>query len=94
MAKKGQNFKKYDLEFKNRVLKEYQEKASAGYLSKKYDIPIGTIYTWTAIKKKYGALGVVKKGRPTINQEKEYKERYEILKKYQDFLVSQEQKKR
>ena len=62
------------------MLKEYQEKASAGYLSKKYDIPIGTIYTWTAIKKKYGALGVVKKGRPTINQEKDYKERYEIQK--------------
>lgn len=80
MAKECQNFKKYDLEFKNRVLKEYQEKASAGYLSKKYDIPIGTIYTWTAIKKKYGALGVVKKGRPTINQEKDYKERYEIQK--------------
>jgi hypothetical protein len=94
MAKKGQKFKKYDLEFKNKVLKEYQEEASAGYLSKKYDIPIGTIFTWTTIKKKHGALGVVKKGRPTIIHEKDYKERYEILKKYQDFLVTQEQKKR
>lgn len=76
------------------VLKEYQEKASAGYLSKKYGIPVGTIRTWSFINKHRGALGVVKKGRPTINQEKDYKERYEILKKYQDFLVSQEKKKR
>jgi hypothetical protein len=31
MAKKGQNFKKFDLEFKNMGLKEYQEGLSAGY---------------------------------------------------------------
>ncbi len=94
MAKKGQKFRVYDLEFKNKVLKEYQEGASAGYLSQKYDIPTGTIFTWTTIIKKRGALGIVKKGRPTIIQEKDYKERYEILKKYQDFLVTQEPKKR
>ena len=94
MAKKGQKFKKYDLEFKNKVLKEYQEEASAGYLSKKYGIPIGTIFTWAKMNKKYGGLGIVKKGRPTIIHEKDYQERYEILKKYQDFLVTQEQKKR
>jgi transposase-like protein len=94
MAKKGQKFKSYDLEFKNKVLKEYQEGVSSGYLSRKYDIPKFTIFSWIKIKKKYGALGIVKKGRPAINQEKDYQERYEILKKFQDFLVSQEQKRK
>lgn len=94
MAKKGQKFRVYDLEFKNKVLKEYQEGASAGYLSQKYDIPTGTIFTWTTIIKKRGALGIFKRGRKNKIEEKDYKERYEILKKYLDFLVTQEPKKR
>lgn len=35
MAKKDLKFDKYDLEFKNKVLKEFLEGSSAGYLSQK-----------------------------------------------------------
>ena len=94
MAKKGQKFRRYELEFMNKVLKEYQEGLSAGYLSNKYGIPVGTIRTWSFINKHRGALGIVKRGRSIGSKAKDYKERYEILKKYQDFLGSQEQKKR
>jgi transposase-like protein len=94
MAKKNQKFRVYDLDFKNKVLKEYQEGASAGYLSQKYDIPTGTIFTWTTIIKKRGALGIAKRGRTVGLKTKDYKERYEILKKFRDSLVSQEQKRR
>jgi transposase len=94
MASKGQKFKRYNLEFKLKVLKEYREGSTEGYLSQKYNVPIGTISTWEQIAKRDGTLGVAKKGRPKDMKNKDYKERYEILKKFQDFLVKQEQKKK
>jgi hypothetical protein len=94
VAKKGQKFRKYELEFMNKVLKEYREGSSAGYLSNKYGIPVGTIRTWSFINKRRGALGIVKRGRSVGSKAKDYKERYEILKKFQGFLVSQEQKRK
>lgn len=94
MASKGQRFKRYDLEFKLKVLKEYKEGISSGYLAQKYKVPEGTIKTWGQISKRYGTLGVSIKGRPTGKMDKDFKERYKILKKFQDFLVIQEQKKK
>ena len=94
MASKGQQFKKYDLDFKKKVLKEYQEGYSAGYLSEKYSIPKGTIETWNRIAKKHGGLNVAKRGKPVGTKSKDYKERYEILKKFQDFLDKKGQEKR
>ncbi|MGE4320680.1 MAG: hypothetical protein AB7E61_04420 [Acholeplasmataceae bacterium] len=94
MASKGQRFKKYDLALKKKVLKEYNEGASQGYLSKKYDIPGGTIASWSQIEKRHGGLDVAKRGAPKGMKHKDYKERYEILKKYQDFLDNKEPKKR
>ena len=94
MANKGQKFKKYDLEFKLQVLEAYDNGSSAGYLAKKYDVPEDTIYTWDRIRKKNGSLNIVPKGRPRKIQDNNYKERYDILKKFQDFLVKQEQKKK
>jgi len=94
MASKGQKFKKYDLDLKNKVLDEYTKGYSSNYLSKKYDIPKKTIETWRVIKSKYGELEKATKGRPKGTKLKDYKERYEILKKFQDFLVKQEQKKK
>ncbi len=94
MAKKGQTFRKYDLTFKKKVLKEYRAGYSQRYLSEKYEIPEGTIDTWSQIEKKYGELGIVKKGRPKGTTNEDYKERYEILKKFQDFLDNKELKKK
>jgi len=63
-------------------------------LSRKYDIPLGTIKTWVQIEKKYGGLDIAKKGAPKGSKKKDYKERYEILKKFQDFLDNKEPKKK
>ncbi len=47
MASKGQKFKKYSLEFKDKILKEYFEGfASSRFLSEKYNISRKTIETW------------------------------------------------
>jgi transposase-like protein len=94
MASKGQKYREYDLEFKNKVLQEHKKGQSASYLAKKYDIPKNTIFTWARIERIQGALGIKKLGRPKGTKTKDYKERYEILKKFQDFLVKQEQKKK
>lgn len=94
MAKKGQTFRKYDLAFKKKVLKAYRSGYSQRYVSEKYDVPEGTIVSWSQIEKKYGGLDVVKKGAPKGSAKKDYKERYEILKKFQDFLDNKEPKKR
>ena len=94
MATKGQQYKRYDLAFKQKVLHEYRKGYSAAYLSTKYDVPSGTIETWYQITKRHGGLGIAKKVRPTGKSYKDYKERYEILKKFRDFLVSQEQKRK
>jgi len=39
MAKKGQTFQSYSLEFKGKVVKEYLEEQSKNTLSKTYNIP-------------------------------------------------------
>ena len=93
MARKGQKFKKYDLDFKLRIIKEKQTGASFSELSKTYDISKKTIETWMSILKRDGSLDVAQRGRPT-DKKNDYKERYEILKKFQDFLDKKGQKKR
>lgn len=93
MASKGQKFKKYDLDFKLKIIAEKQTGASYSELSRKYSIPKDTITTWIGILKRDGSLDVAQRGRPT-DKETDYKERYEILKKFQDFLVKNEQKKK
>jgi len=94
MASKGQKFVKYDLEFKLQVLKEkIEDKKSYSELSKKYNIPVGTLLSWVRIYKRDGSLGVQHRGRP-IEKDIDYKERYEILKKFQAFLEEVDRKKK
>jgi len=93
MASKGQKFKKYDLDFKLMIITEKRAGASYTELSKKYSIPEGTIMSWMNILRRDGSLDVAQRGRPT-DKTMDYKERYEILKKFQDFLEKKEQKKK
>ena len=99
MAKKGQKFNNYTKEIKEAILNEYlNNKVSSRYLSGEYGISENTIRTW-ARKARDGKDVLVdtkdtRRGRPKENPDEiNYKERYEILKKYQDFIIARREKK-
>ena len=97
MAKKGQIFKTYTNEERIKIVQEYlNNEATPTMLSKKYSISIKTIWNWISKykSKRYNLLD----NRPKMsgNRKEEnidYKERYEILKKYQAFLKAQRERK-
>ena len=93
MASKGQKFKKYTPEQREIILKEYLSGRSSTYLSKKYDVPCKTIRMWS-FNVRHGRIGR-KRGRQKSKNLtlEDYKERYEILKKYQAFLQARRGKK-
>ena len=99
MANKGQRFKKYSPEFKEKILKEYKEGFSSRFLAKKYNISYHTIDNWIAKTKLMIDVSVdyrkCNPGRPKYKNLtlEDYKERYEILKKYQAFLQARREKK-
>ena len=83
MALKGQKYSKYSDELKSEIMTKINSGMSIRYVAKQYEIPSGTVMTWT-----------MKKNHPELNLTKEdWKERYEILKKYQAFLKAQREKK-
>ena len=100
MASKGQKFRSYSAELKQTILKEYfEESTSSRFLSKKYNISRKTIENWIAKTKhnidvkvdhRAGNSGKPKTKNLTLE---DYKERYEILKKYQAFLQARREKK-
>jgi transposase-like protein len=95
MAKKGQKFNKYEPEFRIKVLNEYlKEGKSMRSLSRKYDISWKTIQTWVRKHKNNGDVAADNRGRPKESEEANYKEKYEILKKYLEFLEEVEQEKK
>ena len=93
MASKGQKFNKYSSDFKEEILKEYFENCVNSYeLERKHGVPHKTIQNWVhRIKYKLGGP----RGRPKSKKLtlEDYKERYEILKKYQAFLQARREKK-
>ena len=95
MAKKGQQYQKHDL---SNVLKIVNEKINEGktyqFLSEKYGVSKGTIKTWVYQFRKEGSLGVKKKGRPKNEENVDYKEKYEILKGFLEFLEEVDQEKK
>ena len=95
MANKGQKFNKYDVAFRMQVVSEYlRGEGSAKYLAKKYNISRHTVETWIYKYRDTGTLETKSKvGRPRKDEEIDYKERYEILKKYQAFLKARQKKK-
>lgn len=95
MARKGQKFNKYSEELMMKVTMENIDKGkSARYLADKYNINIKTIETWIRRYKRQGNLLKRKKGRPKQDQSVDYKEKYEILKKYLEFLEEVEREKK
>ena len=99
MASKGQKFNRYSNDnMKKEIVDKYLSGVSSTFLSKEYDIPIGTIKTWAGKLRKTGSLAndiYHKRGRPKEKEltKEDYKERYEILKKYQAFLKEQRERK-
>ncbi len=100
MASKGQKFDKYSEEFKKEVYNAYISGKYGGYrnVAKKYNIPNNTLNTWIRKYRKQGTLEndiYHKRGRTKESNltKEDWKERYEILKKYQAFLKAQREKK-
>ena len=101
MASKGQKFKKYTPDFKEQVLKEYfSGKEWPKSLELKYGVPLKTVEMWVwktkrknidvKIDHRPGNAGRKKSKDLTLE---DYKERYEILKKYQAFLQARREKR-
>mgnify|MGYP003298684089 CR=1 FL=1 len=88
--------KHYDDDFKNMVISDYLNNlGGVKTLAKKYNIPYQTIDGWIIKYRKQGNLiNDINKTRGNKKTENiDYKERYEILKKYQAFLKAQRERK-
>ena len=97
MASKGQKFNKYSSKLKEEIINKLLEGKSYTTLSRKYDVPAKTISTWQQKLRhpeKYPHQGQ-KHGRHKEKDltKEDYKERYEILKKYRAFLKEQRERK-
>ena len=100
MASKGQKFRKYSPEFKDIILKEYfVHHKGIRPIASKYGIPNETVKGWitktkrnidVCVDHRMGGSGRPKEKNLTLE---DYKERYEILKKYQAFLQARREKK-
>ena len=97
MASKGQKFAKYDGVFIQKIVDKLRDGIPATRLSKEFNIPLYTVKTWKRKFVNHPELypNTGKKGRPKEKDltKEDYKERYEILKKYQAFLKAQREKK-
>ena len=100
MASKGQKFKSYSPEFKEMILKEYLDGNGSERLGSKYSIPPSTIRNWVKKLESGFNVAIDGRGKKSIGRPKtknltleDYKERYEILKKYQAFLQARRGKK-
>ena len=98
MAKKGQKLNKYTEEIIIEVLNELKTGKSSLQISREKNIPAKTIRTWKFKRilhpELYPNQGLKKGPNNKKDLTKEdYKERYEILKKYQVFLKAQRERK-
>ena len=97
MASKGQKFQKWDESLKEVIIELLKEGHSYRELARKYNLPKGTISTWQQKlwhPEKYPGQGQKKGKLKEENLTKEdWKQRYEILKKYQAVLKAQRERK-
>ena len=89
--------KHFENEFKEMVVKEYKKGTYGGELltSKQFKISQSTLKNWIKKDKIQGnQINDIEKKRGKSNDINiDYKERYEILKKYQAFLKAQRERK-
>lgn len=89
--------KHFSNEFKEKVLSEYKSGIYGGYpqVANRNNIDQSTLWHWIVKDRKQGNQinDVYKKRGRTKEENIDYKERYEILKKYQAFLKAQREKK-
>ena len=95
MATKGQKFRKYTEAEKEEILQKYLEGYSARYLGELYGISRKTIETWKQKILHPEKITGNRRGRISEKNltKEDWKERYEILKKYQAFLKAQRKRK-
>lgn len=97
MASKGQKFIRYTDEERTEIVNKYLS-GKYGYqsLAKEYNISWKTVESMVRKYKKTGLTISIQKGRPKTKDnltKEDYKERYEIIKKYQAFLKAQRERK-
>ena len=89
--------KHFDSEFKEMVVNDYKSGNFGGrkQIAKKYNVDESTIWHWIVKERNQGnQINDIEKKRGRTKEENiDYKERYEILKKYQAFLKAQRERK-
>ena len=89
--------KHYDNDFKSKVLNNYKSGDFGGYVqvAKIHNIDQSTLWHWIAKDRKQGnQINDIENMRGRKKDENiDYKERFEILKKYQAFLKAQRERK-
>ena len=98
MASKGQKFIKYTDEFVNEIVNQMNNGVTAYKLAKSNNIPLYTVKNWKRRYINHPELypnAGVGSGRPKEKDltKEDYKERFEILKKYRAFLKEQRERK-
>ena len=95
MASKGQKFKKYSDDLKAEIISKYNSGTSGPQLAKEYEMSRYTISGWIRKQNHPELQTGYKRGRPKEKEltREDYKERYEILKKYRAFLKEQRERK-
>jgi hypothetical protein len=96
MASKGQKFRKYTPEFKRMILEEYfAGKCGCETIAKKYEVSVYSIRNWIRKVRNNIDFSVDNRGYPKGRKHGfiDYKERYEIIKKFQVFLEARRGKK-
>ena len=98
MASKGQKFKHHSYDLKIKIVDEYFNIGGSSYsLAKKYNISRSSIKNWIEEYRKTGSISKEENRGKSKNSGRisleDYKERYEILKKYQAFLKVQRERK-
>ena len=95
MAKKGQHFRKFTDNERAEIVEKYFKGSTYKRIANEYGISWKTVESMVRKYRTTGSTISSKRGRPkeknfTIE---DWKERYEILKKYQAFLKAQRERK-
>lgn len=92
MKKNNRFLEKYSIETREKIVKLVLcEKVSYREIEKKYGIPRNTAFNWVKKFKERGTVKPMLDGE--LSDEINYKEQYEILKKFQAFLKEQQERK-